>query len=75
MSQLQARDQQTVQTASSLDPSRVAGSGDTHPAALKDERAEQDPGAHRQVARERAKWSRLRPGGAHPSLGVREGVC
>lgn len=72
MSQLQARDQQTVQTV--LFPvsiQRVAGSGATPRAARMGERVEQDQGAHRQAATERArgraKWSRLRAGGASPA--------
>lgn len=72
MSQLQSRDQQTVQTV--LFPrsiQRAAGSGATPAAARMGERAEQDHGAHRQAATGRArgsaKWSRLRPGGASPA--------
>lgn len=48
MSQLQARNQQTVQTVFFPVPTqRVAGSGATHHAALMDARAGQGPGAHK----------------------------
>lgn len=47
MSQLQARDQQTVQTVFFPVPTqRVAGSGATHPTALMDARAGQGHGVH-----------------------------
>lgn len=48
MSQLQARDLQTVQTVFlPVSTQRVAGSGATHPVALMGESAEQGHGAHK----------------------------